>query len=476
MSYTDYSQAEIKGISGENRMRNILSGFDRNRFIVLNNLLLRKPYVRQGEVPTVQIDHLVISVFGIFCVETKNYSGAIYGREESENWKVYLGNEVHEFQNPLRQNHGHTKTLQSLLELNAYGLGMLNVSYPIIPVIAFSEKATLKVQVTGASVCYYSRVPDEIMNYCVDMCMTPEQMERVAAYISSINIYSPENMQRHINAINALKNGFYTGVYNEFLPAQPVQDQNYQRFRSENPAVLYRKPSTGLSAGAILGIVFLALAAYFLLPILLCYGLCTCNSFSSQYNKPVPAATYTPPSGNTNNNPSVTQGTIQKPVQTAPAKENLPEEKNITKVEGTLYSPKSGAANEIEYICHGSYHGNEPFTDADGVQYDEYIEMLYYDTFWDGVYIDINATSYNKLSFSFTNGHQFSDSTIAKVQVYDRDTDELLYESDKVERRHTKTAEVDITGHSNIRLKFIDESNNYYNIVLKDIILSDLAD
>ena len=102
--------AHYKGTAGENEVARILSGFNRQRYIVLNNILLRKPYVRSGEVPTVQIDHIVVSVYGIFIIETKNYSGKIYGYEESKGWSVYLGGQKYPMQNPLRQNHSHSKT------------------------------------------------------------------------------------------------------------------------------------------------------------------------------------------------------------------------------------------------------------------------------------------------------------------------------------------------------------------------------
>ena len=64
---------------------------------------------------TTQIDHVIISRFGIFAVETKNYRGAIYGSEHDRTWTQAIGNKKIRFFNPLRQNYGHTRTLASLL-------------------------------------------------------------------------------------------------------------------------------------------------------------------------------------------------------------------------------------------------------------------------------------------------------------------------------------------------------------------------
>ncbi len=66
---------------------------------------------------TTQIDHIFVSCCGVFVVETKNYKGWIYGREGDRQWTQKLGRRSYRFQNPLRQNYRHVKTLQDLLGL-----------------------------------------------------------------------------------------------------------------------------------------------------------------------------------------------------------------------------------------------------------------------------------------------------------------------------------------------------------------------
>ncbi len=66
---------------------------------------------------TAQIDHLLVSPFGIFVVETKNFSGHIFGSEHSQRWTQCFGRNKFTFQNPLRQNFGHIKALSSYLGL-----------------------------------------------------------------------------------------------------------------------------------------------------------------------------------------------------------------------------------------------------------------------------------------------------------------------------------------------------------------------
>lgn len=58
-----------------------------------------------------QIDHLLISRFGIFVIETKNINGWIFGNEQSRQWTQSLYGKKYKFQNPLHQNYRHTKAL-----------------------------------------------------------------------------------------------------------------------------------------------------------------------------------------------------------------------------------------------------------------------------------------------------------------------------------------------------------------------------
>ncbi len=67
---------------------------------------------------TTQIDHIIVSIYGIFVVETKNLTGWIFGGQGDRQWtqKIHK-NHSQKFQNPLHQNYKHTKTLASLLGL-----------------------------------------------------------------------------------------------------------------------------------------------------------------------------------------------------------------------------------------------------------------------------------------------------------------------------------------------------------------------
>ena len=67
---------------------------------------------------TTQIDHILISEYGIFIVETKNLQGWVFGSEGSAKWTQTLAGEKYPFQNPLRQTYRQKKVLAEFLNIN----------------------------------------------------------------------------------------------------------------------------------------------------------------------------------------------------------------------------------------------------------------------------------------------------------------------------------------------------------------------
>ncbi len=74
------------------------------------------------KVGTTQIDHLLVSPFGLFVIETKNYKGWIFGSENQPNWTQSLFGKNYSFQNPLRQNYKHILALAEYLHLDSEDL------------------------------------------------------------------------------------------------------------------------------------------------------------------------------------------------------------------------------------------------------------------------------------------------------------------------------------------------------------------
>ena len=100
----------IKGLVGETVgavAQKLL--LDSKVYVSLNNITL------QTEHGTTQIDHIIVSKYGIFVIEAKNMDGWIFGDVQSAQWTQCRFGKKYWFQNPLHQNYRHTKALQAFL-------------------------------------------------------------------------------------------------------------------------------------------------------------------------------------------------------------------------------------------------------------------------------------------------------------------------------------------------------------------------
>lgn len=85
---------------------------------LFNNIILETP---DG---TTQIDHILISPFGVFVIETKNFKGWIFGDAQQKKWTQslfgpYYSSIKYQFQNPIHQNYKHVKAVQDFLGIDS---------------------------------------------------------------------------------------------------------------------------------------------------------------------------------------------------------------------------------------------------------------------------------------------------------------------------------------------------------------------
>lgn len=103
-----------KGIFGEILVKFItMIRLDKNVYHRIHNITLPTP---DG---TTQIDHIFVSIYGIFVIETKNMQGWIFGGENQAQWTQKIFRKSFKFQNPLRQNFKHIKALENALQIPA---------------------------------------------------------------------------------------------------------------------------------------------------------------------------------------------------------------------------------------------------------------------------------------------------------------------------------------------------------------------
>lgn len=100
-------------------------------FIRLSNLLLNV----EGEI--IQIDHLIISPYGLFFVENCNLAGLIVGEEADHKWFQAVKWRVKTFPNPLIENERRIQALREQIGLKD--------SVPVFSYVAFNCRCNLKV-------------------------------------------------------------------------------------------------------------------------------------------------------------------------------------------------------------------------------------------------------------------------------------------------------------------------------------------
>lgn len=180
-----------KGDIGESRI-SILneSGLDENH-IGLDNVLIPLP-----DGGTTQIDHIVVSPYGLYIIETKNMGGWIYGNEYDSQWTQVLYKQKYTFQNPLRQNYKHCQVIASALNLDN------SLVHSVIVFIGDSEfKTPLPANVLNGGTAYlnYIKQPREAR-------IPLPELPRLIAAIQKLRLEnSAENHTRHIAHVEQIR-------------------------------------------------------------------------------------------------------------------------------------------------------------------------------------------------------------------------------------------------------------------------------
>ncbi|HHK8465386.1 TPA: NERD domain-containing protein [Vibrio parahaemolyticus] len=99
----------LKGVFGEFLVNRLLSKLPESDYTLIKDITLP---TNDG---TTQVDHIVVSRYGIFVVETKNMKGWIFGSARQKQWTQKIYRHSSKFQNPLHQNYKHIKALETLL-------------------------------------------------------------------------------------------------------------------------------------------------------------------------------------------------------------------------------------------------------------------------------------------------------------------------------------------------------------------------
>lgn len=177
-----------KGKIGEKVVAGKLERLPKDQYRILNNVMIPTP---QG---SSQIDHLVVSIYGLFVIETKNYNGWIYGSEHTEYWTQNIFGNKYQLYNPILQNAGHVRALRRILQKYE--------PLPIFPIVAFSGKADIRVKVEESYVVYWSQIRKVIKRYN-EKRLSWAKVNAICKTIETAQIESNrENNKQHLKDIH----------------------------------------------------------------------------------------------------------------------------------------------------------------------------------------------------------------------------------------------------------------------------------
>lgn len=176
-----------KGSSGEAKVYRKLKRLRKYDYKILKNLLIR---TLNG---TSQMDLLVISIYGIFVIETKHYDGWIHGGEKSEYWSQTIYNNKQFFRNPIKQNWSHIFALKEILSDYDH--------IPYYPIVVFSGKAELKNVYASVPVIYKYQLKNTIVKLSNNINITPAQVDEIVETLTNLNIQDRKVKREHLHNI-----------------------------------------------------------------------------------------------------------------------------------------------------------------------------------------------------------------------------------------------------------------------------------
>jgi hypothetical protein len=192
-----YNSAKQKGKRGEIRVSAILSQLS-DEYTILNDLVFRT------EKGTTQIDHVVVSKYGVFAIETKNYRGEIYGDDNRQDWTQMIVTEVtyakkwwktytyvtkNHFYNPVKQSVGHALRIKEMLSAFPH--------VKIVPVVVFAGNAVLSNVESRYHVVYEEKLLDVINEYRT-IYLKDDDVKTVLGILERNNVREIVNDRQHV--------------------------------------------------------------------------------------------------------------------------------------------------------------------------------------------------------------------------------------------------------------------------------------
>lgn len=165
-------------------------------FFVLEKLPVYSKIMTNLYIPTeegtTEIDLLFICSFGIYVIESKNYSGWIFGSENSKNWTSIIYKTKNKFLNPIWQNKKHIKYLNKILN-----------DVELKSLIVFSERCEFKKLNLGNSIVIKrNELKNTILKDSHNNIYSNEQIDAFYSLLQKYSNKTEKEKREHIDYIN----------------------------------------------------------------------------------------------------------------------------------------------------------------------------------------------------------------------------------------------------------------------------------
>ncbi|MBL7980073.1 MAG: NERD domain-containing protein [Bacteroidetes Order II. Incertae sedis bacterium] len=197
-----FIKSKIKGFTGELKTDILLLSLDNSRYKVINN------FMTEINGRSCQIDHLIISPYGLFVIETKNYSGWIFAGENNDYWTQIHYKMRNKFYNPIKQNNGHINVLKHFL------IKFSKIIY--IPIVVFSSAAKIKTEVPS-NVVHYHDLISKIKSY-KNRTITEPELKEIYELLVEINHKHNHDNRYHASKVKQNLKKIETSINSGFCP------------------------------------------------------------------------------------------------------------------------------------------------------------------------------------------------------------------------------------------------------------------
>lgn len=192
-----------KGNKGEKKVAKELMKLP-NEYHVFNDITIRSDF------GTTQIDHVVVSKYGIFVIETKNYSGIITGHENNYYWTQNIWGNKFKLRNPIKQNFSHIISLKEITKDLPH--------IPFFSIVVFTDRAGYDVTTINSKVTNCSHIVDYIESFKVSYANCKMLDDYIDTIHNALLDVSDEDVKNHKKIVRKHISEIERQIENDICP------------------------------------------------------------------------------------------------------------------------------------------------------------------------------------------------------------------------------------------------------------------